>query len=104
MPRRSNFFGAALVAISLAFCAACASTPEHEATGEYFDDGVITTKVKFAILNESTLKVLDIEVVTTRGEVALGGTVPTKDAADKAVALARAVEGVKSVKNNLQVK
>ena len=40
----------------------CAATPKRESTGQYIDDSAITTKVKAAIFDESTLKTLQINV------------------------------------------
>jgi osmotically-inducible protein OsmY len=82
----------------------CASTPKREGTGEYIDDSAITTKVKAAILNESSLKVFQINVETFKGEVQLSGFVDTPQSVSKAGEVARGVKGVKSVKNNLIVK
>jgi osmotically-inducible protein OsmY len=82
----------------------CASTPKHEGTGEYVDDSVITTKVKTAILGEPTLKVAEINVETFKGVVQLSGFVNSKAAAGKAVEVARGVGGVKSVKDDMQIK
>jgi osmotically-inducible protein OsmY len=82
----------------------CASTQKREGTGEYIDDSAITTKVKAAILNEPSLKVLQINVETFKGEVQLSGFVDTPQSVSKAGEVARGVKGVKSVKNNLIVK
>jgi osmotically-inducible protein OsmY len=82
----------------------CASTPTKEGTGEYVDDSAITTKVKAAIMNESSLKVFQINVETFKGEVQLSGFVDTTQSVQKAGEVARGVGGVKSVKNNLIVK
>jgi osmotically-inducible protein OsmY len=82
----------------------CASTPKREGTGEYLDDSAITTKVKAAILNESSLKVFQINVETFKGEVQLSGFVDSSQSVSKAGEVARGVKGVKSVKNNLIVK
>ena len=64
---------------------ACASTSKQESTGEYFDDSLITTKVKTAILNEPSLKVSQISVETYKGVVQLSGFVDSADAGAKAV-------------------
>jgi len=82
----------------------CASTPTREGTGEYVDDTVITTKVKAAIFNEPSLKVSEINVETFKGVVQLSGFVSSQDDINKAVAVARGVQGVKSVKNDMRVK
>ena len=82
----------------------CASTPTRESTGEYVDDSVITTKVKAAIFNDPSLKVLQINVETFKGEVQLSGSVDSAQIVNRAGEVARSVGGVKSVKNNLIVK
>lgn len=80
------------------------STSKRESTGEYIDDAVITTKVKTAILNESTLKSYEINVETYKGVVQLSGFVSTQTEITKAAALASGVKGVTSVKNDLRLK
>ena len=82
----------------------CASTPTRESSGQYVDDSVITTKVKAAIYNEPSLKVSQINVETFKGEVQLSGFVDSPQSVNKAGEVARSVEGVKSVKNDLIVK
>ncbi len=79
----------------------CASTETREGTGEYFDDAIITTKVKTAIFAEPSLKVSQINVETFKGVVQLSGFVDSSEAADKAVEVAGAVSGVRSVKNDM---
>ena len=92
------------VTVALVSVVGCASTPKQEGTGEYVDDTVITGKVKSAILNEPTLKVAEINVETFKGIVQLSGFVSSQAAATKAVSVARDVGGVKSVKNDMQIK
>jgi len=82
----------------------CAATQKHESTGQYVDDSVITTKVKAAILEESTLKTLQISVKTYQGVVQLSGFVDSWQSVTKAGEVARRVENVKSVENDLHVK
>ncbi|MBB5191758.1 hyperosmotically inducible protein [Silvimonas terrae] len=91
-------------AIALLSIMGCASTSKHEATGEYFDDSVITTKVKEAIFDEPTLKVFDIKVITDKGAVKLSGLVNSRATAAKAVQVAQGISGVKSVKDEMQIK
>ena len=94
-----------IVAIMLiAVFLGCASTPTRESTGEYIDDSTITTKVKAAIFNDPSLKVLQINVETFKGEVQLTGSVDSDQIVNKAGEVARDVGGVKSVKNDLIVK
>lgn len=82
----------------------CAATPTKESTGQYVDDSVITTKVKAAILNEPTLKTLQINVKTYKAVVQLSGFVDSAQNVAKAGEVAKTVEGVASVENDLMVK
>ena len=82
----------------------CASTRTHEGTSEYVGDTAITTKVKTAILTNSALKVLQINVETFKGVVQLSGFVDSAQSATKAAEVARGIHGVVSVKNDLIVK
>ena len=97
-------FGILVLLIVLASAWGCGSTSTKEGTGEYVDDSVITTKVKSAILNDSSLKVNEINVETFKGVVQLSGFVRSQADVDKAVQVARGVAGVKSVKNDMRIK
>ena len=97
-------FLACFVVITSLMGLGCAATQKHESTGQYVDDSVITTKVKAAIFNESTLKTLQINVKTYKGVVQLSGFVDTAQSVTKAGEVAGRVEGVKEVKNDLVVK
>jgi osmotically-inducible protein OsmY len=77
---------------------------QQETTSEYVDDSMITTKVKTALLEESSLKSLDIKVVTEKGVVTLSGAVTSKADIIKAGEIAQGVKGVKTIMNQLQVK
>lgn len=79
----------------------CAATQKHESTGQYVDDTVITTKVKTAIFNEESLKTLQINVKTYKGVVQLSGFVDSAQSIRKAGEVARRIEYVKEVKNDL---
>ena len=95
---------AALFALSLLAVAGCASTPTQNSPAGYVDDAYITTKVKAEILKEPNLKATEINVETFKGTVQLSGFVSTKEAIERAGTVARNVEGVKAVKNDLHVK
>jgi osmotically-inducible protein OsmY len=95
---------AVFAALAMATTLGCASTSKSEGTGEYFDDTVITTKVKSAILEEPTLKSAEINVETFKGIVQLSGFVANPANSGTATRVAQAVHGVKSVKNDIRVK
>ncbi len=104
MKQCTRFFSAAFLAVTLLTAAGCASTKTQEATGQYFDDSVITSKIKAAILNEPSLSSAEINVETFKGVVQLSGFIRSNRDADKAVELAGTVGGVKSVKNDMRLK
>lgn len=82
----------------------CAATKTSESTGQYVDDTAITTKVKAAIFNEGTLKSMQINVETYKGVVQLSGFVNSAQNVKKAEEVARSVEHVVNIKNDLIVK
>lgn len=72
--------------------------------GGYMDDSGVTAKVKAALVDDEAIKSTDISVETHSGVVTLNGFVTSQDQAEKAVAVAGKVEGVKSVSDKLHVK
>ena len=80
----------------------CAGTSTQESTGEYVDDSAITAKVKSAFVADKVVSALDIQVATFKGVVQLSGFASSQQEIDRAVALAREVPGVKSVKNDIR--
>jgi osmotically-inducible protein OsmY len=102
LKRVSGFFLAALLALAIG----CASTSSSKpgTAGAYVDDAWITTKVKAEIFKEPSLKVTDINVETRNNVVQLSGFVDSAATMSKAVSIARSVEGVSSVKNDMRLK
>ncbi|MFU8789224.1 MAG: BON domain-containing protein [Methylobacter sp.] len=99
-----KFFSAFFLALTLLTAGGCASTSKHEGTGEYIDDSLVTGKVKAAILHEPSLSSAEINVETFKGVVQLSGFVNSRADINKAMAVARSVSGVVSVKNDMRLK
>ena len=95
---------AAALLVAVATLAACGGSPNRESTGEYVDDTVITTKIKAAVLNDSSLKSSKINVETFKGRVQLSGFVRSQADINQAIALARGTKGVTSVANDMRLK
>ncbi len=95
---------AVFLAIAVTAFPGCSANLPKESAGEYLDDAVITTKVKASIVDQPTLKAMEIHVETLKGAVRLSGYVASQAQIDKAGAVARGVSGVRSVKNALQLK
>lgn len=72
--------------------------------GEYVDDVALTTKVKAELVDSSRVDALDVNVDSMNGRVTLKGWASTESEARAAGDIARRVDGVKSVDNQLQVK
>ena len=72
--------------------------------GNVIDDSIITTKAKAKILATEDLKSLQISVETHQGEVILSGFVDNEAAKMKAEEVVSKIEGVKSVKNGLEIR
>jgi osmotically-inducible protein OsmY len=66
-------------------------------------DASITAAIKMKLTNDDTIEARTIKVDTKDGIVTLTGTVKSRDQADRAVKLAKEVEGVKSVNSHLIV-
>ncbi|APW47006.1 BON domain-containing protein [Rhodoferax antarcticus] len=81
------------------------SLKEGAATvGSQIDDSVITGKIKAALLADNTIKGLDITVTTNKGEAQLSGFVDNQGQIDRAVEVARGIEGVTQVGNEMSLK
>ncbi len=89
---------------ALLVLAGCASTKTQQAPGEYVDDATVTAKVKAALVADSKAEAHHIDVETYRGVVQLSGFVESANERAAAVADAKKVTGVKSVRDNLQVR
>lgn len=72
-------------------------------TERVVEDTVITAKVKSALLADSTVKGLNIEVETQSGTVTLSGSAKSDTERVQAEKLAMTVEGVRSVVNRISV-
>jgi hyperosmotically inducible protein len=72
--------------------------------GKAIDDAIVSAKVTAALLGDANVKSFDIAVLTRKGEVQLSGYVDNLGQVDRAIELARAVEGVSSVSNAMTIK
>lgn len=95
-------FIAAFIAASVAACTA--STPTRESAGQYVDSAAITAKVEAALAKDPQASAMQVEVETFKDVVQLSGFVDTPAAKQRAGQIARNVEGVKDVRNDIAVK
>ena len=80
------------------------TAPPSTSVGTEIDDSVITAQVKSALIGDADIKSFDFKVETRKGEVQLSGFVDNQTQVDKAIVLARAVNGVKSIDNKVTLK
>lgn len=99
---RLTFLTPALLAciLILPLLAACGSSGAISRT---VDDGTISTRVKTALLNDPQVAALRINVQTSGGVVTLTGTVKSQAEEQRAIAVARSIDGVKDVKSQLKI-
>ena len=76
---------------------------QQNSTSQYVDDATITTKVKTSLLADKDTSGTAIKVETANGTVQLSGNVKSAEEKSRAVDLARQIEGVKDVKDMIQV-
>jgi osmotically-inducible protein OsmY len=93
-----------LAAIMASTVVGCSSTPTQQSTGQAIDDGVVTAKVKAKLIEDPVTKAHQINVETFKGTVQLSGFVETDQARTRALQLARSTDGVKSVKDALEIR
>jgi hyperosmotically inducible periplasmic protein len=67
-------------------------------------DMAITTQINAQLARDERLSAMSINVDTTAGQVLLKGTAPDVASRERAATLAKAVEGVVSVNNELTIK
>jgi hyperosmotically inducible periplasmic protein len=91
-----------VLGISIFLTIGCQSNPQT--TGHYIDDTAITTSVKTQLATDGALKsVTQISVKTVENTVYLTGVAPTLQAKNRAEEIARQVNGVQEVVNNITI-
>jgi len=93
-----------LIALPVVATVAMGGHPRQETAGQYVDNSVLTLKVKSKLLADPMVKGLAISVSSYKGQVKLGGFADNWQEKQKAGMLAKQVEGVTGVTNNIVVK
>jgi osmotically-inducible protein OsmY len=98
--KRAGIAAIAMMALVLAGC----MSAHHRSTGQVIDDATITATVKTKLAADTRVKAYQIDVDTHAGVVTLSGNVDDATARAAAIEIARTVDGVQSVNDNLSVK
>lgn len=80
------------------------ATDQQRTAGQTVDDATITAKVKSQLLADPDVSALNVNVTTYKGQVQLSGYVDNPAQRSKAEQIAKNVDGVKAVSNDLIVK
>jgi hyperosmotically inducible periplasmic protein len=80
------------------------SIHERAQAGKYVGDSLLTAKVKTALLRERGIKSADVHVESRQGRVLLSGFVDTEEQKKRAVSAASRVEGVKEVRDGINLR
>jgi osmotically-inducible protein OsmY len=101
----AHLLAAVLAGATLVGCAGFPGTQKatDRTAGQAIDDATIGTRLKAALAGDPELSALKINVDTTQGNVRLRGEVKSLALRRKAEELARKIDGVKSVDNQLIV-
>lgn len=104
MPTKNRLRNLVVAFALTASLVACEAISGRETAGEYVDDTTITTNVIAMIVKDPDLKKFQVKVETLQNVVQLSGFVDSTQNASRAGELARGVQGVRSVRNDLIVR
>lgn len=103
--RTANLVKTMLVALAIGVALpACSAVEGRQTPGQYVDDATIATKVRADIVADPNIKMRQIDVSVMDKIVQLSGFVDTSAEKTRAGEVARKVDGVKSVKNDIVVR
>ena len=99
-----NAFAITITTVVLLGTAGCAVTRGQESVGAYIDDATITTQIKGRFVDNTSVDAASIKVETLNGVVILSGFAKNNTERATAETIARGVNGVKSVRNEIAVR
>jgi hyperosmotically inducible protein len=103
MQLRKSVLAGGLAAVLAMMWAGCSSTSDRT-EGRQLDDRIVNSKVKDALEDSPVYKFPEVRAMTYGGVVQLSGFVDTQDQKARAAELARKIEGVREVINNISLK
>jgi osmotically-inducible protein OsmY len=95
---------AAAIALTLVAAGGCAVSRDQQTVGAYVDDTAITASVKSRLLDNPDVAGTSITVETLNGTVMLSGFAKNQKEKTTAESIARRVDGVRAVKNQITVR
>lgn len=77
---------------------------QQATVGQVVDDGSLTAAVKGKLITDQTTESYKINVETQNGVVQLTGFVDSNEAKNRATEIARTIDGVKDIRNDLEIR
>ena len=99
-----TIIAAAAISLTLLTVTGCAVSRGQQTAGAYVDDSAITATVKTRMLDNPDVAGTSITVETLNGTVMLSGFAKNQKEKTTAESIARSVDGVKAVKNEITVR
>lgn len=93
-----------VAAAALLVTTGCAVTRGQESVGAYIDDATITTQIKSRFVESKAVDAASIHIETLKGTVLLSGFAKSSNERSTAESIARNVNGVKAVRNEIAVR
>lgn len=103
MSRTTSAWCASLIIAATALEAGCAVIPERQSSGGSAEDVAITTEIRARYASDASLSAAGIRVETQEGDVQLSGLAQSAEQRARAEEIARDVDGVDSVENDIEV-
>lgn len=100
----SSILALTIAAMGVLATTGCAVTRGQESVGAYVDDTAITTAIKARFIENKLVDAASISVETLKGTVMLSGFAKNTNEKTTAEALARKVEGVRMVRNEIVIR
>ena len=77
---------------------------DRQQVGNFVSDSVLTARVKAALLRERGIKSTGVHVESSQGRVLLSGFVDTEEQKQRVLRVASRIEGVREVRDGLNVR
>ena len=92
-----------VASIALLSTVGCRVIHHEETAGQYVDDTTLNARAKAALIKDSNVKSSDFSIEVYQGNVTLTGVAKTPKERQLAEEDIRAIDGVKSVKNDVRI-
>ncbi len=102
--KTATYLLSALLVSGSVLTSGCAVADGQSTVGQYVDDATITTRVKARMAEDPQVSAMRINVETLNGTVQLAGFATSQNEKDRAAQMAREVNGVRDVRNNIVVR